>query len=619
MMGVTTTSSRIDEKYTCLLDCDGNVVGSDFPAEDSTENALGLRESLPFADAFATDSRPRLDLAESDGHWYGRCRSAVGEFDLHVTCMKIRGATTGFVVQFKRAVPGLLAPDSTGCLFNEVQALAHVGCFEWDVKRGRLLFSNGMHRMYGVDVGAFGGTVQDYLALIHPDDREAVLASLVHAIEHDADDDGFFRHEKRARNLEGVVRYFESRGRVERDESGQPARVVGACRDVTASKRLEEQLIQSQKLQAVGLLAGGVAHDFNNLLTIIGGTCDLLLMESSAYDPRRSGLKSIQDAVTRAAELTSQLLLFSRKSTALDEVVDLRLLLLDCEQLLRRVIGEDVELVVDRGEKRLTILADPGQIERVLINLAANARDAMPRGGRLEIALSPFDLDRDSPTIDLPKGSYAEVVVTDTGRGIDADVRQRMFEPFYTTKDVGDGTGLGLAVVYGIVHRAGGRILVESERDRGTRFRIILPLSEQESDSVETSDADYRRGTEKVLIVEDEASVREVVRESLDRAGYTVLAADSAQSALELVRVHADSLALVLTDVVMPQIDGATFANELHETWPDLKILFMSGYPSDMIERRCGGLPIGDLIRKPFSPAELVSRVRAVLDAKQSR
>ncbi|MGH7636821.1 MAG: ATP-binding protein, partial [Gemmatimonadaceae bacterium] len=384
----------------------------------------------------------------------------------------------------------------------------------------------------------------------------------------------------------------------------------------------EQQLRQAQKMEAIGQLAGGVAHDFNNLLTVINVHTDLLLMQLAEPDAMRTDIEEIARAAARAASLTRQLLTFSRKQVVQPQVLDLARVTRGVEPMLRRLIGEDVEFetIVERVD---SVLADEGEIEQVLINLVVNARDAMPQGGRLGVEVRNITVD-DALCARHPSlrgGEYVQLIVTDTGMGMTTETMMRAFEPFYTTKEPGRGTGLGLATVYGVVKQSGGAITVDSAAGQGTTFTVYLPVTGAEAPSVSvTAERRVPSSTgETILLVEDEDSVRRLARRVLESQGYTVLEAINGEDALRIAQDYAGVIDLLLSDVVMPEVGGRMLAERLSGTRPDIEVLFMSGYTDDDILRR-GLLERGQrLIQKPFTATTLAHEVRAVLDAKKRR
>jgi CheY-like chemotaxis protein len=372
-------------------------------------------------------------------------------------------------------------------------------------------------------------------------------------------------------------------------------------------------------MEAVGRLAGGVAHDFNNLLTAIIGYADLLRQRFAHEPSARQPAELIHQAGEQAAGLTRQLLAFSRKQLLQPRVIDLNTIITNLQRLLQRIIGEHIEIRTAPDAAQACVKADPGQIEQVIVNLGVNARDAMPRGGRLVIRTVNVEFHETDPATGLPPGEYVALEVTDTGEGMDAETKSRIFEPFFTTKGPGKGTGLGLATVYGIVKQSQGGIAVDSEPGRGTTFRIYLPREHAPADAPETALALAPRTgqSELILVVEDEEIVRELVCEVLKGHGYRVLGADSGSEALRLLREEARDIDLLISDVVMPEMNGADVARRVREVSPQVGVLFVSGYSeSDMADQGLEALSF-QVLQKPFTPAVLARKVREILDAPQ--
>ena len=401
-------------------------------------------------------------------------------------------------------------------------------------------------------------------------------------------------------------------------EDGHLVRVWGTQRDVTDQRHLEEQFRQSQKMEAVGQLAGGIAHDFNNLLTAILGNTQLLLRDLPPGDAKRGDVEEIRKASERAASLTRQLLAYSRRQMLQPEVLDLNVVVAEMDRMLRRLIGEHITLVTVLAPDLGRVRADPNQIEQVIVNLAVNARDAMPDGGHLTIETANVELDESFAQAHLGSvaGAYALLAVTDTGTGMDVTVRAHLFEPFFTTKEVGKGTGLGLATVYGIVKQSGGYISVYSEPGHGSSFKIYLPRTVAPAESAGSAQkGGPTQGTETVLVVEDEPAVLSLSQRALEAQGYVVLAAADPPAALRVVERHGGTIHLLLTDVVMPTMSGAELAERLLSQRPGIRVLYMSGYPGDAAVQH-GALPSGSaFLQKPFSPDGLARKVRDVLDA----
>jgi two-component system, cell cycle sensor histidine kinase and response regulator CckA len=443
----------------------------------------------------------------------------------------------------------------------------------------------------------------DLCELVHPEDRAVLRAA------HEQVVLGRIANPTvRLRRKDGSWVWVEATARVGRDSrTGAFREIVNVVRDITARRELEEQLLQAQKLDSLGRLAGGIAHDFNNLLTVINGYAAILAAELSEDDPRRESLGEIAVAGTRAATLTHQPLAFGRKQVLCSQVIDLNETIAETERILRRTIGEDIELQLIAGMKPAMVKADPGQIQQVVLNLAVNARDAMPLGGRLV-----FETSR---AAEPESGSPPEIAlcVSDTGTGMTEAVRRRIFEPFFTTKPAGRGTGLGLATAFGIVTQSGGRIEVDSTVGQGTTFRIFLPES---AEPVQVASPDRRPGRggggETILLVEDQDDVRRMAARMLQSIGYQVLSAAGAAEALGLWSGHREAVRLVLTDVVMPEMNGRELGARLQQLSPGLPVAFMSGYAETAMP---GGVPDDGLpnLRKPFSADELADWVGRAL------
>jgi len=438
---------------------------------------------------------------------------------------------------------------------------------------------------------------------------------------------GFVRdYEVKLRKKDGAEMDCLIIATLRRDNDGTVLGYQGIIRDITARKQseqemaaLQEQFRQSQKMEAVGRLAGGIAHDFNNLLTIIKGYSQLSLLDLKENDPLWGNIQEIQKATQRATDLTRQLLAFSRRQILDLKVLDLNTLLKDLDKMLRRIIGEDIELVTLLAEDLGRVRIDPGQFEQMILNLAVNARDAMPSGGKLTIETSNVELDEEYARthIGVRAGPYVQLSVSDTGIGMPQEVKEKAFEPFFTTKEKGKGTGLGLSTVYGIVKQSEGNIWVYSEPAHGTTFKIYLPRVEEDLDTLHGRDeTDFLpKGSETVLLVEDEPPVRDLALRLLNQQGYKVLEAGNGEEALRVVQEHiGEKIHLLLTDVVMPQMGGKELANQLKLLRPDVKVLYTSGYTDDAIVHHGVLEPGTHFLQKPFSPVALAQKVREVLD-----
>ncbi|VTR93688.1 histidine kinase : Multi-sensor hybrid histidine kinase OS=Chthoniobacter flavus Ellin428 GN=CfE428DRAFT_4291 PE=4 SV=1: Response_reg: PAS: PAS_4: HisKA: HATPase_c: Response_reg [Gemmata massiliana] len=539
-----------------------------------------------------------------------RGRRANGEeFPLEATVSRGEVAGSRFhtvvvrdVTERNRAEEALRRSEA---LLRQAESMAHVAGWTYDVRNGEYVSSEEGSRICECIPGPHVG--EELARKVHPDDRARVEAALRQALAGTP-----FEIEHRLVVGERT-KWVNVRGEPALDADGHIVGIIGVTQDVTERKRLEEQFRQAQKMEAFGQLAGGVAHDFNNLLTVINGYSDLLLPTTSAAD--RPALDAIRDAGDRAAALTAQLLAFSRRAVLEPKVLDPNTVIAETGRLLRRLIGEDIILVTSLDPALSRVRADPGQLGQVLINLAVNARDAMPRGGRLTIETRDVELDEEYTRLraGVRPGRYVMTAVADTGTGMTEEVKARIFEPFFTTKGVGKGTGLGLATTYGIIKQSGGHVEVYSELGVGTTFKVYLPVVDGPSANAPAETVVVRGGTESVLLVEDQVDVRTFALLALQTYGYAVTPAVDGRDAVNLV-AGGTPVDLLVTDVVMPGMSGRELAEILRRQNPGLKALFTSGYTDDAVVRH--GVLDADaaFLQKPYTPMALARKVREVLD-----
>ncbi len=490
---------------------------------------------------------------------------------------------------------------------------SQVGVWDADIASGRARWSTVLEHLHGLAPGTFGASLDAFISHVHSNDREGVRNSIERAVRDHAEVSLLYR----AVWSDGSVHWIRSLGRIFYDQTGMPLRAAGVSMDVTATRTLEEQLSQVHKMEAIGQLAGGVAHDFNNLLTAILGYANLVFDSLESSDARRDDVSEIIGAAQRAASLTRQLLTFSRKQVLVTRRVDVNGLVTETSALLGRLIGEHIQLVTALAPDLGAVQADPGQIQQILMNLAVNARDAMPNGGRLLIETNNVSLDGSYAFehVEVRPGPYVMIAVTDQGVGMDEETKRRVFEPFFTTKEQGRGTGLGLATVYGIVKQSGGHIFVYSEPSKGATFKVYLPRAIGDAEAAAPSTSDRAPGgAETVLLVEDERAVRQLTRTILERAGYTVIEAASPEQARIDFRESRGDIALLITDVVMPGATGPELFQQLSAERPTLRVLYVSGYTTEAI-LHAGQLQAGtSFLSKPFTAELLTRTVRQVLD-----
>ena len=485
----------------------------------------------------------------------------------------------------------------------------------------RLYDSPGYNRLGYTREDLKGGPVPDQ---VHPEDREALIAARAETFATGVGP----RIEYRFRRKDGEWRTLESTRSPVRNERGEIENVVIVSRDITERKQAEEllrrrdeQLRQSQKMEAVGRLSGGIAHDFNNLLGVIIGYSESIEYRLAPNDPVRKSAEEIRKAGERAASLTHQLLAFSRQQILQPQILDLNALVTDMGKMLKRLIGMHIELTTKLSTDLWQVKAEQSQIEQVIVNLVVNARDAMPEGGKLLIETSNLDVNdnlaRNFPF--LQPGPHVLLTVTDTGTGMDADTRRHIFEPFFTTKGPGKGTGLGLATVYGVVKQSGGGVTVESEPGKGSTFKIFLPQTRESIVASPSDETVAKRlvGTDTILLVEDEEALLNLTSERLKECGYTVLPARDGMHALEVARSCNGPIHLLLTDIMMPRMGGLALARSMSELRPGIRVVFMTGHAEHEASYREALRSGAESIQKPFNNEKLIRLVRQMLDAPQ--
>ena len=532
----------------------------------------------------------------------------------YLAVVAVTGLTLAAAVAHERAV-------ATGTLrqreeqLHEALDAARMGTWSWSAADDRVVWDETLRRLYGLADGEQITTYAEYRARVHHEDLPFVEAAVGRAMERGDRLDFEFR----IRLPDGRIRWIANQGRVVRGRSGEAIGLTGVSSDVTERRNAEEQLRRAHRMESVGRLAGGVAHEANNQMSVVIAASDFILRRIDVPPAVRTDVESIRRAAERTAAVTAQLLAFSRRQMLNPEVLDLNALVRRFRPVLERIMGEDCPVTLRLAAELGPVKADPGQLEQVLVNLALNARDAMPRGGSLVVETGTTELDDTAPAasrgVAIRAGSYAVLAVSDTGHGMDRETLAHIFEPFFTTKGVGRGTGLGLSTVYGIVKQSDGYVWAYSEPGQGTTFRVYLPLTTETADAVpEAAAAVPRASGEVVLLVEDEDSVREVAARALTEAGYRVLQAPSGARALELLAGAEDRITLLLTDVVMPGIGGRELAARVAALRPGVSVLFTSGYTDGEILRRGLLDPGAAFLAKPFTTDALVRAVRQRLE-----
>ena len=611
----TEGDARIDDLVTLGDRLHGQIASGGAAAAD-IERLVGQVGDL---NAELTVLEDRFSATLSDGaRWIRDVLFVVASLATALLLLISGGALLTFLRRVRRS------EDRYRQLVDELQesqdrlsfalVAGRMGTWDWEIASGTVRWSESLERIVGIPVGSFGGTLEAYVELVDAEDRVRMRQAFERAVASD----GEYMVECRMGPPGHQTTLIAAQGRVVRDSSGAPLRLVGVALDMTARRELEDQLRHAQKMESVGRLAGGIAHDFNNLLTAITGHGELLAQSLEPGDERRADVSAINDAAARAATLTRQLLAYGRQSLLHPEPIDLNDVIVGFEPMLRRLIGEDIRLRTDLATDLGWVRADAGQLDQVILNLVVNARDAMPDGGSIVLATENVDLD-EAYVAEHPKakaGPHVSVAVRDTGFGIEPETLGRIFEPYFTTKERGRGTGLGLATVLGIVEQSGGHIEVTSDPGRGTTFRILLPREPDPAAPTvtEASPVQVGAGRETILLAEDEESVRQLARTVLEQAGFVVIAAGDVEAALVAARTHDGPIDLLLTDLVMPGGNGKELAARFAAIYPDALILFMSGYATEVLSGQGVLDPGVAFLEKPFLPAELVRRVRQVLD-----
>ena len=506
----------------------------------------------------------------------------------------------------------------------QAQRIAHLGNWDWDIQKNELFWSDEVYRIFGLEPQEFGASYDAFLTSVHSEDREFVRESVDRALSGEER----YGIDHRVVLPDGSERIIHGQAEVSYDETGKPSRMVGTVQDITQWKRaeeerelLEQQLFQAQKLEALGTLAGGVAHDFNNLLTGIVGMSELALQQVERGSKVYEYLARIPEQGRSAAQLITSLMAFSRHTKSERKLLPLLPLVKEMRRVLERVIPENIVVLVRWPQELPLVNADPTQMQQVIMNLATNARDAMPDGGELtiEVANVPLNDEYCRQHTDATPGDYVCLSVRDTGTGMPPEVQERIFEPFFTTKETGEGTGLGLAMVYGIVKNHNGFVHVRSDVDTGTEFRIYLPVAEEQTCADEEDmTEDTPRGEETLLLVEDDPAVLTVGKAMLASLGYSVMTATNGQEGLEVYKAHQDEIALVLTDLTMPKMSGMALCKAIAALNPTVRVLLISGYHTPQELAELSSLGLQGFVPKPFNLEGLGKAVRQALDNDNS-
>jgi PAS domain S-box-containing protein len=496
---------------------------------------------------------------------------------------------------------------------KRAQRLAHLGANSSNLRTRTIEWSDETYRIFGVSRDSFVPSTPAIMDMVHPDDRDRVWARIGQVRQKVSPDP----IEYRLVRPDGMVRHVYRESEIVKDDDGHPGHLVSIIQDISERRRTEDQLRQAQKMEAIGNLTGGMAHDFNNLLGVIIGSLDLVGPLVAANDEAAELTQEALDAALSGAELTRRLLAFARQQPLRPERIEPNELISGIVRLLRRTLGENIEIRLDLADDLWPVVADPAQLEASLTNLGTNARDAMPRGGRLVIATANRHLDSDyaAAHVEVTPGDYAAIEVTDTGTGMKPEVAERIFEPFYTTKEPGKGTGLGLSMVFGFIKQSGGHINVYSEPGVGTTFRLYLPrVAAERAEALEAPPTTPPHGVgESVLVVEDNPRLRRVVMRQLRDLGYQSIEAEGPEAAL--AALEREKVDLLFTDMVMPgPLDGIALARHALARWPQIKVLLTSGFPGITLDDQLGSSGGMSLLSKPYRTQELASALRAVLD-----
>ena len=576
------------------------------------------------------DTMTPPDWAHVDAHVvselskWGICASVEKEYvrkdGIRVPILAFFATIEGPTVQCLCLIEDLTALRRAEADVREAQArlqfavgAGKVGFWDWDLRTNAAKFSPEWKRQIGHGIDEVADEYEEWRSRIHPEDLDRTLGILAAYLDGDAPD---YMSEFRLRHADGSYRHILARASEVRGPDGRRTRLVGSHVDITELVNLKAQFLQAQKMESVGRLAGGVAHEFNNLLTVMNGFCELAMRDMSAGDPRRAHLVEVARAGASATSLTRQLLALSRRQIQRLEVLEVGSIVADLDHVLRRVIGEDIKLVITVAQDLAHVRADAGQVEQVIMNLVVNARDAMPDGGHLTIDVRNVDISphRLAEHPELRPGPHVALMVSDSGRGMDEATLARVFEPFFTTKDARTGTGLGLATVYGIVQQSAGNICIHSTPGKGSAFTVYLPQVEAAALLPAPVAAGHGpAGGETILVVEDAEALRRLAVTILKSAGYSVLSAADGAQALTLLEGHEGRVHLLLTDMVMPGMSGAELAVSIQALHPEMKVLFMSGYADDRAAR-LAVLEVGtNFIAKPFTAADLNRILREML------